>query len=109
MVVTLCACASEEETAAQQTSPTEDGSYVTEFEGPTPMDEASMLVGEDVEQLLLLVGAPERIEFYPSAINEGDEVTIEEGMYFYSDFVVYTLKEGNSEIIYSVEYLGSTQ
>ena len=62
------------------------------------------LIGADVQELLTLLGAPQKIEYYPSPMGEDTDEPIEEGMYYYDGFVVITLKEGNSEIVYSVEH-----
>ncbi len=95
----LWACAEEKETAVT-TQPTvvEDT-----WEGPTPEDEARDLIGSPVEELLDLVGTPEKIEYYPSPMAEDTDDSIEEGMYYYDSFIVVTLKEGNSEMVYAVE------
>ncbi|MBE6981936.1 MAG: hypothetical protein E7437_06425 [Ruminococcaceae bacterium] len=103
LVMLLCgglwACAEEKE-AAVTTQPTvvEDT-----WEGPTPEDEARDLIGSPVEELLNLVGTPEKIEYYPSPMSEDTDYPIEEGMYYYDSFVVVTLKEGESEMVYGVE------
>ena len=97
--VGLWACA-EEKQAGVTTQPT----FVEDtWEGPTPEDEARDLIGFPVEELLNLIGTPERIEYYPSPMSEDVDELIEEGLYYYDGFVVVTLKEGESEMVYSVE------
>jgi len=75
---------------------------VTVYEGPSNRDLALDCINQDVQILFDTIGYPIKMEYFESAMNEGDEVEIEEGVLTYDGFVVYTLREGASEIVYDV-------
>ena len=101
LAATLLACSGEKTEQKGATEP--QVQTMDTWEGPTPEDEARDLLGQDVQELLTLLGAPQKIEYYPSPMGEDTDEPMEEGMYYYDGFVVITLKEGESEIVYSVE------
>ena len=103
LTVSLMACAGEKTEGGDKGENQTQPQTLDTWEGPTPEDEARDLIGQDVQELLNLLGAPEKIEYYPSPMGEDTDEPIEEGLYYYDGFVVITLKEGTGETVYSVE------
>ncbi|WP_425756018.1 hypothetical protein ACPW7J_01195 [Ihubacter sp. rT4E-8] len=59
---------------------------------------AEKYVGRSVSQLINAIGYPSSTSYAPSCLGEG-----EDGVWRYSGFTVYTYKEGNKEIVQSVQ------
>ena len=113
LVLSLCACGqtaapATEATKAQQ--PTESATEAatepaTEAAAATePAADAKTLAQscetKSVDELFALIGQPQSSEYAPSCLHPG---VGEDGMLYYEGFVVYTYKEGDSEIVEYVE------
>ena len=106
----LCACGGTEkqepqptpqsviETTASVTLPPIETTEPEPEVGLSAYESAKALEGESVEALLNAVGEPvSREEYMPSCLGDG-----EDGLWHYSDFDVYTYREGGSESVYAV-------
>lgn len=109
-VLSLCACGAgetggeemqitakpkTEETVPEET--TESQPEQTGDENPQKA-KAEALIGEDISKLYEAIGQPERSDYAPSCLVEG-----EDGMLYYDGFIVYTTREGDVETVYYVE------
>jgi len=106
MYLSLCACGSseapaEQPAAAETAAPVEEAPVVdTPAEDPAedPANElkeiAASYVGREVAELFDAIGTPVESSYAPSCLGDG-----EDGEHHYDGFIVYTYKEGESEII----------
>ena len=59
---------------------------------------AESCIDKPVAELYALIGEPESADYAPSCLGEG-----EDGNLVYEDFVVYTYREGEEEVVTYVE------
>ena len=76
---------SEEEPSAED--PSED-----------PVAIARGYIDKPLSELIAVIGEPESSDYASSCMGDG-----EDGMLFYDGFIVYTYREGDSEVVYDVE------
>ena len=114
LLLSLCACGentqgqtepqnTENQTQATQPSQTESqpGESTEESTQATDVDLkalAESCVDKSVDDLYALIGEPESADYAPSCLGEG-----EDGNLNYGDFVVYTYREGDEEVVTYVE------
>ena len=55
-------------------------------------------IDKPIEELYAVIGEPESSDYAPSCLGDG-----EDGMLIYDGFIVYTYREGDSEIVFDVE------
>ena len=124
LVLSLCACGGKtaggeedpvltpgaiEDTAGDQTgenSATDEESETSE--APSSSEEADPVaekvnivkqyIDKPIEELIAVIGEPESSDYAPSCLGDG-----EDGMLIYDGFIVYTYREGDSEVVYDVE------
>ena len=119
LALLLCGCAKEKaadettasaavtkpaatETAAETTvpeteAPAEETTEATE-EINELLEKAKTCIDKPVEDLYALIGEPESSDYASSCLGDG-----EDGNLYYDGFIVYTYREGDSEIIQYVE------
>lgn len=111
LLLSLCACGEEPQPQTQPqtqaTQPSQTESQPAEStEAPTQATEADLkalaesCIDKSVDELYALIGEPESAEYAPSCLNPGEG---EDGNLFYEDFVVYTYREGDEEVVTYVE------
>lgn len=64
----------------------------------SPAELAESCVGRPIEDLFALIGEPMSSEYAPSCVGDG-----EDGNLYYEDFIVYTYRENDEDIVQSVE------
>lgn len=107
-LLSFAACSEEdktpETTAAAAGETTEDVGDPQELEeGPSDWDLADMCVGMEVQALFDNIGLPEKMEYYDSPMDEEGLGQIQEGVLYYPEFMVLTIKEGDYETVSYVE------
>ena len=121
MLLALCACGKTQEPTKEPDAPKVEEPAVTDpqpseepseepSEGPsedqpTEPEQSAFELAEScldlpVEDLYALIGEPEGSDYAPSCLNPG---VGEDGNLYYDGFVVYTYREGDSEVVYDVE------
>ena len=121
LLLSLCACGAEpEETVPPTAAPTteatapatEEAATVppTEEEQPETTQPEETVSAEDmvelvrqyidqpIEELYAVIGEPLSTDYAASCLGSG-----EDGLLIYEGFVVYTYREGDSEVVYDVE------
>lgn len=117
LLMSLCACGGEsaetpdngQQTPAVDPQPSEN-QQPSENEQPSESEEPSGDPAEDmvelvksyidkpIEDLYAIIGQPQSSDYAPSCLGDG-----EDGMLIYDGFIVYTYREGDSEVVYDVE------
>ena len=109
LLLSLCACGEnpqgQTQPQTQATQPSETESQPTQAtEAPTQTTAADLralaesCVDKPVAELYALIGQPESAEYAPSCLGDG-----EDGNLNYEDFIVYTYREGDEEVVTYVE------
>ena len=109
LLLSLCACGPQPgETVpttdattpnqSTQTDPTQtDPTQQTETK-PNMVELVRKYIDKPVEELYKVIGKPISSDYASSCLGSG-----EDGLLIYDGFVVYTYREGNSEVVYDVE------
>lgn len=113
LVFSLCACGGEsaetpneeKEPAVNQEPETNDPSAQEPEPGEDPSEEPQDMVelvkgyiDKPIEELYAVIGEPLDTDYAPSCLGDG-----EDGMLIYDGFIVYTYREGDSEVVFDVE------
>lgn len=109
LLLSLCACGEPAETPTQPqtqaTEPSQTESQPAEStDAPTQTTAADLkalaesCVDKSVKELYALIGEPESADYAPSCMGDGDD-----GNLNYGDFIVYTYREGEEEVVTYVE------
>lgn len=109
LLLSLCACGEPAETPTQPqtqaTQPSQTESQPAEStDAPTQTTAADLralaesCIDKPVDELYALIGEPDSADYAPSCLGEG-----EDGNLNYGDFVVYTYREGEEEVVTYVE------
>ena len=115
LVLSLCACGGK--TAGGEDDPVltpgaiddtagdlTDGGESETSEAPDESESVDMVelvkqyIDKPLEDLIAVIGEPESSDYAPSCLGDG-----EDGLLVYDGFVVYTYREGDSEIVFDVE------
>ena len=108
-LLAFAACSEEQDQTPQTTAAaagmtTEDVGDPQEIEeGPGDWDLADMCVGQEVQALFDNIGLPQKMEYYDSPMDEEGLGQIQEGVLYYPEFMVLTIKEGDYETVSYVE------
>ncbi|MCR4905605.1 MAG: hypothetical protein K6A33_05940 [Clostridiales bacterium] len=98
--LTLTACTGEGgETPAPEKTP-ETAAETPSF-SLTPEEQLALAkdyIDSPVEDLIAAIGEPEDRDYAPSCMGSGDD-----GNLYYDGFIVYTYREGDSEVVIDVE------
>ena len=109
LLLSLCACGEapqgQTQPQTQATEPSQTESQPAEStDAPTQTTAADLkalaesCIDRPVAELYALIGEPESADYAPSCLGEG-----EDGNLVYEDFVVYTYREGEEEVVTYVE------
>ena len=106
LLLGLCACgAKPAETTPATTAPAVETQPAVQDEQPQEAEpEQDMVevvrqyIDKPLEDLLDVIGQPQSSDYVDSCLGEG-----EDGLLIYDGFVVYTYREGDSEVVYDVE------
>lgn len=112
LILSLSACGSQDAQQTETTAPVETTQPET-TEAPTETEEATeaepeadspkaiaqSLIDHPVSELIDAIGEPESKDYAPSCLVVGGE----DGNFYYDGFIVYTIKNGDSEKVYFVE------
>ncbi len=100
LILTVTACTGEgEETLAPAETP-ETAAETPSF-SLTPEEQLALAkdyIDSPVEDLIAAIGEPEDRDYAPSCMGSGDD-----GNLYYDGFIVYTYREGDSEVVIDVE------
>ena len=93
----LCAC---EKDTDKNTEPpeTQNKTEAPKTETADPKALAESCIGKSVQELYALIGEPETSAYVASCLGDGTDGNLE-----YTDFIVYTYREGNTETVTAVE------
>ena len=94
LMLGLCACGKTHESDTTQDNNTTSGQTQK-----SQLELAQSCIDKPVEDLYALIGQPESSDYAPSCLTEGGE----DGNLYYADFIVYTLRTGDTEIVKDVE------
>ena len=109
LLLILCACGEPAETPTQpqtqatepsqtESQPADSTDASTETTAADLKALAESCIGKSVEDLYALIGEPESAEYAPSCMGDGKDGNLD-----YGDFVVYTYREGEEEVVNHVE------
>lgn len=115
LLLSLCACGEKpqgqtepQNTQPSQTQTTEPSQTESQPEESTDASTettaadlkalAESCIDKSVDELYALIGEPESADYAPSCMGDGDDGNLD-----YGDFVVYTYREGNEEVVTYVE------
>ncbi len=99
MLLALAACSQPDPTEPPVQNPTDGPTEVTPTDPPQSRFELAYgCIDKDIQDLYDLIGKPDRYDYAPSCLGEGDD-----GNLYYDGFIVYTYREGDTETIQFVE------
>ena len=107
LLLGLCACGTQSGETVPTTNPSTvpDQTTQTDPTQPQPTETKPNMVelvrkyiDKPVEELFKVIGKPISSDYASSCLGSG-----EDGLLIYDGFVVYTYREGNSEVVYDVE------
>ena len=89
-----------EDSAAGEEYETSEGPADSEEVDPVAekLDIVKQYIDKPLADLIAVIGEPQSRDYAPSCLGDG-----EDGLLVYDGFVVYTYREGDSEIVYDVE------
>lgn len=106
LALLLCGCSNAKEAPAPETQETTAETTVETTQATVPVEPepdakaiAASLIDHPVEELYEAIGYPESSDYAPSCLKENGE----DGNLYYDGFIVYTIRQGDSETVYYVE------
>ena len=89
-----------EDSATGEEYETSEGPADSEENDPVAekLDIVKQYIDKPLADLIAVIGEPQSRDYAPSCLGDG-----EDGLLVYDGFVVYTYREGDSEIVYDVE------
>ncbi len=102
LMLGLCACGKTQESDTTKDNHTTEGAKdntTGEQTQKSQLELAKSCIDKPVDALYALIGQPESSDYAPSCLTEGGE----DGNLYYADFIVYTLRTGDTEIVKDVE------
>ena len=94
LMLGLCACGK-----TQESDKTQDNNTTGTQSQKSQLELAQSCIDKSVDELYALIGEPQSSDYAPSCLAEGAE----DGNLSYADFIVYTLRTGDTEIVKDVE------
>ena len=101
LLLTVTACTGEGEPALSPAAGTPETVAETPAFSLTPQEQLAIAkdyIDSPVEDLIAAIGEPADRDYAPSCMGSGDD-----GNLYYDGFIVYTYREGDSEVVIDVE------